>query len=82
MAAGLPVVCFATRNNKSFLRENGYYAREISGQALAEAILRALEDPEAPGKGVSCRRYIRNDYSLAGIGRNLVRLYHRLCSRK
>jgi len=82
MAAGLPVACFATRNNTSFLRENGYFAQEISGQALAEATLQALDDPEAVERGRCGRTYIRDEYSLAAVGDYLARLYDCLCGRK
>lgn len=42
MAAGLPVACFDRVNNREYLGEAGMYAKEISGQGLAEAILECL----------------------------------------
>ncbi len=46
MGAGLPVACFDTPNNREYLGEGGEYAREATSQALAEAVLRLLRDPE------------------------------------
>lgn len=46
MGAALPVACFDTPNNREYLSEGGEYAREISSEGLAEAILRLLRDGE------------------------------------
>lgn len=39
MAAGLPVVCFDRDNNRKYLGSGGQYAKEISSESIADAIL-------------------------------------------
>jgi len=46
MAAGLPIVCFDRQNNQEYLADSGQYAKEISAQGLADAILNLLNDKE------------------------------------
>jgi len=46
MAAGLPIVCFDRQNNREYLAEGGQYAKEISAESLADAIVDLLEDKE------------------------------------
>ncbi len=46
MGAGLPVACFDTENNRSYLGEGGSYAQEVSGASLAEAIENLVRDGE------------------------------------
>ncbi|HBI15661.1 MAG TPA: hypothetical protein DDY20_09140 [Desulfobulbaceae bacterium] len=60
MAAGLPVVCFDTGNNRRLLADSGFYADPGSDQSLAAAVFKALGDHEA-----ACRK--------ADEGRNRVR---------
>ncbi|MBU0732198.1 glycosyltransferase family 4 protein [Patescibacteria group bacterium] len=43
MAAGLPVVCFDTPNNKNLLGENGFYAKENDVDDFARQIKLAME---------------------------------------
>ncbi len=82
MAAGLPVACFATANNRKFLGELGYYGEEVSAEALARAVEHALADPgQARRRGEQGRTVIGRDYSMAGAGRKLLALYRRLSSR-
>lgn len=44
MGAGLPIVCFDTKNNQEYLGKGGSYAQEISASGLADAIESLLED--------------------------------------
>lgn len=39
MGAGLPVVCFDTRNNREYLGDGGVFAADETGEALADAIV-------------------------------------------
>ena len=65
MAAGLPVVCFDTGNNRSLLADSGYYAEPGSDESLAAAVLQALADPEtARRKGDAGRERVRQRFSL------------------
>ena len=44
MAAGLPVVCFDRENNRKYLGEAGYYARDFSADGIVEGILYFFEN--------------------------------------
>lgn len=56
MGAGLPVACFDRPNNRDYLAEAGEYSQEISGQGLAEAIMRLADDrTEAERKGLASK---------------------------
>ena len=46
MGAGLPVVCYDSKNNRRFLEDGGIYALEDNVAALAEKILWAVENPD------------------------------------
>ncbi len=78
MAAGLPVVCFDTENNRKFLGEPGYYARDHSALAFARAIMAALDDPKAAARGALGRDRIRAQYSMEGLGRRLAAAYEQM----
>lgn len=77
MAAGLPVVCFDTENNRAFLGEHAFYPAAISSDELAAAIDLALTDPESRLKyGAFCRSRAQQNFSIDSAGRQLDRLYH------
>jgi glycosyltransferase involved in cell wall biosynthesis len=78
MAAGLPVVCFDTANNRKFLRELGFYAPERSADSLARMIIAALDDQEAVTRGAQGRNIIRSTYSMGEVGRSLVTVYKQI----
>ncbi len=79
MAAGLPVACFATTNNRAFLDGCGFFAEEKSPAALARAVRAALEDPAAARqRGKMGQAIIRRDYSLEGQGKRLLQVYRQL----
>jgi len=78
MAAGLPVVCFDTENNRKFLGEPGYYARDHSALAFARAIIAALEDTKAAARGTLGRDRIRVQYSMQGLGQRLSAAYEQM----
>lgn len=66
MAAGLPVVCFDTLNNRSLLAECGYYADPDSDESLAKKVIEALDDHEtAKCKASSGRERIHRSYSMS-----------------
>ncbi|MBN1298693.1 MAG: glycosyltransferase family 4 protein [Actinobacteria bacterium] len=46
MGAGLPVVCFDSKNNRRFLEEGGIYASGDRVENLADKILWAVNNPE------------------------------------
>ena len=76
MAAGLPVACFDTDNNRKMLGEAGYYAKVMNADALASAIRSILAHPqEAIKRGRKGKEVIRRDYSMAAVGDQLVQVY-------
>ena len=78
MAAGLPVVCFATENNRKMLGESGYYAPSCDGQGLAAGIEIALADgDQARCRGEKGREQVRAQYSIAAVGKLLHKVYGR-----
>ncbi|WPD23964.1 MAG: glycosyltransferase [Candidatus Electrothrix scaldis] len=78
MAAGLPVVCFATENNQKMLGEAGYYAPTSDGQGLVTGILDALTDMDlARCRGEEGRALVRGQYSSAAVGGLLHDVYSR-----
>ncbi|MCI5220082.1 MAG: glycosyltransferase [Candidatus Electrothrix sp. LOE2] len=78
MAAGLPVVCFATANNHKILGEAGYYALSCDGQGLAAGIEAALADGEqALSRGELGRKLVHARYSSAAVGQLLHKVYER-----
>ncbi|MCI5165833.1 MAG: glycosyltransferase [Candidatus Electrothrix sp. GM3_4] len=81
MAAGLPVVCFATENNRKMLGKAGYYAPCVlscDGKGLAAGIESALSDREqARCRGEQGREQVRVQYSTAAVGQLLHNVYGR-----
>ncbi len=51
MGAGLPVACFERSNNREYLVDGGAYAKEMTSESLAEAIV-ALADMSARDRRV------------------------------
>ena len=79
LAAGLPVVCFDTSNNRNFLGDLGYFAETNTPQALAKAICKALQhDQDARQRGLMGREVVKESYSIAGVGKILSDLYREL----
>jgi len=78
MAAGLPVVCFNTLNNRELLGDIGYYAKEISSEAFAAAIAAALGDGEkALARGRQGSMIAAERYSMQAIGSVMLETYRR-----
>ena len=79
LAAGLPVACFATPNNRKFLGKTGWYAEEKTPAALARAITAILDDPDrARRRAEQGRRIVQEHYSMTGVGNKLHQFYDRL----
>jgi glycosyltransferase involved in cell wall biosynthesis len=61
MGAGLPVICFDRTNNRQYLEEGGIYAKEISADGIADAVLWSMENAQQlEMKGEINRQRIRN----------------------
>lgn len=81
MAAGLPVACFDTANNRHMLGASGYFAPSGDAAGLAVAIRAALTDrEEARRRGNEGRRTVRDRYSSAALGRALHQVYKNLAA--
>ena len=81
MAMGLPTVAFPTPASREYLGDLGIYAREVSVEALAEALLLALRDPvEAAERGGKLREKVVNKYSWEHGGRLIREVYDNVCS--
>jgi glycosyltransferase involved in cell wall biosynthesis len=55
MAIGRPIVAFDTPVNREILGDAGTWAKEISSDALADALLRALDEPPENGAALRAR---------------------------
>ncbi len=79
MAAGLPVACFDTGNNRKMLGGAGYYARAVHAEALAGAIGKILAHlREAQERGRAGKEVIRREYSMTAVGKQLFQVYRAL----
>jgi len=78
MAAGLPVVCFDTENNRKMLGANGYYAENISLDSYIHAVNIVLDDPAAERRGQLGRDQVRATYSMAAVGERLFTVYSKM----
>lgn len=83
MAAGLPVVCFETSNNRALLGELGYYAQGAGQQTLAQAIQKAAADTaqQRTGRGREGQAVIRQGYSFAMLRRLMGQQYRKWTAR-
>ena len=80
MAAGLPVVCFDTPNNRALLGANGYYAQRDGG-SFRQMIESAVDDqPGRLERGRSGQHVILDSYSLGNVERVLTHHYQASCS--
>jgi len=76
MAAGLPVVAFDTISHREILGDEGIYAAESGSEvSLAEALVKALNDPETGLKGARLKAKVQKEFSLDSINSRLVELY-------
>lgn len=80
MAAALPVVCFATDNNRQLLADTAYYAISGNGQSFAECIVSAAQNrKEGKAWGASARRRVSSSHSLSTIEGQLEQVYRKKC---
>lgn len=82
LGAGLPVVCFATENNRRFLGEAGYFATDDQVVGLADALALALAQPEeAARRGREGRRRVQEHFSWDRAAGRLGTLYEKLLEK-
>ncbi len=83
MGAGLPVVCFDSKNNRRFLGENGIYAADDKVENLAEKMLWALNNIEkAREMGEQNRNRVEEVFSWNNSIKETVRVFNELIERR
>jgi len=83
MGAGLPVVCFDSKNNRRFLGESGIYAADNKIENLAEKILWALNNIEkARSLGEQNKQRVEEVFSWNNSIKETVRVFNSLISGK
>lgn len=75
MAAGLPVVCFDTENNRTLLGEKAFY---VDQHELSAGLCRALESGWGNTDSAALRERAATLFSLDAAGRRLIALYRDL----
>ncbi len=80
MAAGLPVVCFSTSNNKKILGDAGYYAELNSRDSFVLNVVTAMDDSQAATRGMQGQKRVRESYSMTAVGKDLFDIYLRMIS--
>jgi glycosyltransferase involved in cell wall biosynthesis len=76
MAAGLPVVCFDTPNNREMLGEAGCYASPDSGERLVDCIAELAADADRRDRlGMAARARVSENYSWDASAARLDDLY-------
>ena len=76
MGAGLPIVCFDTKNNRALLGKFGIFARTGDSLDLADKIVHALEnDRLAESAGLKNRKRAISKFSWHAAGEILSEIY-------
>lgn len=79
MGAGLPVVCFDTKNNREYIGDGAFYAREISAEGLAGAILQSCWSREEASKKADANRERAKAFGWEKAGEKLEKIYRASC---
>ncbi len=83
MGAGLPVVCFDSKNNRRFLAESGIYADNDSIDDFSSKIIWAIENPDrAAGLGELARKRVEEVFSWNSSIKDTVEAFKMLTSRR
>ena len=83
MGAGLPVVCFDSKNNRRFLAESGIYADNDSIDDFSSKIIWAIENPDrAAGLGELARKRVEEVFSWNSSIKDTVEAFKMLTSKK
>ena len=83
MGAGLPVVCFDSKNNRKFLENGGIYAADDKIENLAEKILWAVSNPdEAKKLGQANKKRVEEVFSWNNSIRDTVAAFQRLVAER
>jgi len=83
MGAGLPVVCFDSKNNRKFLADGGIFAEGDKVENLADKILWAIENPdEAKKLGEMNKKRVEEVFSWNNSIKDTVEVFQELINRK
>ena len=83
MGAGLPVVCFDSKNNRKFLENGGIYAADDKIENLAEKILWAVSNPdEAKKLGQANKKRVEEVFSWNNSIRDTVAAFQELIAER
>ncbi len=83
MGAGLPVVCFDSKNNRKFLGNGGIYAPDDIIENLAEKMLWAIENPEEAKKlGGMNKKRVEEVFSWNNSIRDTVAVFEELVAKR
>jgi glycosyltransferase involved in cell wall biosynthesis len=81
MGAGLPVVCFDSKNNRRFLENGGIYASNDSIEDFAEKIIWAINNPdESKRRGELNRKRVDEAFSWDNSIKDTVEAFKKLTS--
>jgi glycosyltransferase involved in cell wall biosynthesis len=78
MGAGLAIACFGRESNRGYLGGGAAYAEDVSGEKLAEAIGRLIEDAEFRKRSGEGNRRRAGDFNWSRAGAELQRIYEKL----
>lgn len=80
MAAGLPVVCYDTPNNREMLSEGGFYAdKNNADRSMLNCLRQALERPEqALDRGKLAKTRLKEKFSWDVSAENVYNIYQRI----
>jgi len=81
MGAGLPVVCFDTRNNREYLGDGGVFAADDTGEALADAIVTLAERKDGWRKLGEDNRARAHSFSWDKTGEKLEKIYETVADK-
>jgi glycosyltransferase involved in cell wall biosynthesis len=83
MACALPTVAFDTPPSREILGDQGVYAPRGDADALADGIVRLLEDPKAARQlGQRLRRRVVDHFSWQSTARQLLKAYALAAARR
>jgi len=75
MAMGLPTAAFETPVSREYLGQEGFYAERGDAGSLAEAILRAMDDPDAVRRSAAVRRMAMEKHTWGQAAMTIVSAY-------
>ncbi len=81
MAMGLPTVAFATPVSREYLGDQGIYAEPGDPDSLAEALLRALSDPQRETRRRALREEALQAYGWDRASATILQAYGSVCHK-